>query len=183
MVIVNCVPCISPDGALSHEVCVCLTCQRTQKFDTSWYSACLCIVVPLGGPYVSGALSAFVRVSRQQKTHCHVVFVILCHVCNFSCQINNFQVQVLVQVRVDSPYSAIVSPMSISVDRTPRTISKRPLATLCQRFMVDAPFVLIQSAFFPVVRISPIAPKAVCCIGVDYIHLWAVAVWKFPSHT
>ena len=60
--------------------CVCLTCQRSQKFDISWYSACLCIVVPIGGTHASGALSAFVRVSWQQKTYCHVLFVILCHV-------------------------------------------------------------------------------------------------------
>ena len=62
---------------------MCLTCQRSQKLDTSWYSACLCIVVPVGGPYAGGALSAFVRVSRQQKTYYHVLFVILCHVCIF----------------------------------------------------------------------------------------------------
>ena len=62
-------PRVSLDGALSHEVCVCLTCQRSQKFDTSWYSACSCIVVPVGDPYASGALSAFVRVSRQQQKH------------------------------------------------------------------------------------------------------------------
>ena len=27
-----------------------------------------------------------------KKTYCHVLFVILCHVCMFSCQINHFQV-------------------------------------------------------------------------------------------
>ena len=99
IIIVNCVPRVSLDGALSHEVCV-FNCQRFQKFDPSWYSACLCIVVPVGGPYASGALSAFVRVSRQQKTYCHVLCVTLCHVwIFFSCRINNFQVQVQVQVQ------------------------------------------------------------------------------------
>ena len=68
--------------ALCPMKCVCLTCQRFQKFDPSWYSACLCIVVSVGGPYASGALSAFVRVSRQKK-YCHVFCVILCHVCIF----------------------------------------------------------------------------------------------------
>ena len=84
--------------ALCPMKCVCLTCQRFQKFDPSWYSACLCIVVAVGGPYASGALSAFVRVSRQKKKpvmysvwYC-VMFVF------FSCRINNFQVQVQVQV-------------------------------------------------------------------------------------
>ena len=43
----------------------------------------ICIVVAVGGPYASGALSAFVRVSRQKKTYCHVFCVILCHVCIF----------------------------------------------------------------------------------------------------
>ena len=32
----------------------------------------------------------------NKKAYCHVLFVILCHVCIFSCQINNFQVQVQV---------------------------------------------------------------------------------------
>ena len=83
--------------------CVCLTCQRFQKFDPSWYSACLCIVVPVGGPYASGVLSAFVMVSRQQKRYCHVLCVIwpLMFVF-FSCRINNFQVQVQVQLEFAS---------------------------------------------------------------------------------
>ena len=49
------------------SVCVCLTSQRSQKVDTSWYSAHLCMVVPMGDPYASGTLSAFARVSRRQK--------------------------------------------------------------------------------------------------------------------
>ena len=65
--------------------CVCFNCQRSPKFDTSWYKPCLClcIVVPMGRPYASGVLSAFLRVSRQQKTYSHVLFVVLCHVCIF----------------------------------------------------------------------------------------------------
>ena len=38
---VNCVPRVCLDGTLSsHEVCVCLTYQRSPKKDTSWHSAC-----------------------------------------------------------------------------------------------------------------------------------------------
>ena len=74
-----------------------LICQRSQKFDTSLCSACLCIVVPTGGPYASGALSAFVRVSRQQKNTYYCVFCGITSFLYFFCQINNFQVQVQVQ--------------------------------------------------------------------------------------
>ena len=110
-----CAPRKSRWRSVPWSVCVCLTCQRSQKFDTSWYSACLCILVPVGGPYAGGALSAFVRVPRQQKTYCHVLFVILCHVCIFSCQINNFQVQVQVMCCEHRRGDKITSP-SLSVN-------------------------------------------------------------------
>ena len=82
-------PRVCLDGALSHELCG-FNLPALPKFDTSWYSACLWIVVPASGPYASGALGAVVRVSRQRETYCRVLFVILCYVCNFSCRINNF---------------------------------------------------------------------------------------------
>ena len=70
-------PCVCVNGTLSHEVhvCVCLTCQCSWKIDTSWYSAFLCIVAPMSGPYASDALSTFVRVSWGLKIYKIVTWV------------------------------------------------------------------------------------------------------------
>ena len=57
------------------------------KIYTSWFNACSCIGRPLGGPYSSGALGAFVKVSGKcdqtalwiVQSVCLFVFPSVCH--------------------------------------------------------------------------------------------------------
>ena len=82
------------------------------------HGACSCTVVYLGGSYASGALSAFVRVSRHKTScmyhlsHCFLLVFVFC-------LINIFRVQVQVQVtRKLFPFDDVIMLQFIDINIT-----------------------------------------------------------------
>ena len=84
------------------------------------------------------------------------------------------------------PASAPVLPrslwkaMSISIEASWQ-YTQRPIATLWQGFTIDSHIVLPRPVFSSGVRISPIAPKAVCRIFADCTQLRIIDACKLQS--
>ena len=101
----------------------------------------------------------------------HIRFYTARQLSGITLSVRPFALQLLVKIYVNFNWS-------------PLTICKRPLATVWQSCMVNHH--LCCSPDHPLmlgVLISPIAPKAMCCIYFDHIQHWAVTVCKLLFQT